>query len=289
MTSPLLVAPAYARLPVTDRAAAGQFAGDILGLPPGPATEDAACFRASQHQHDLSFVAPAEAAALGVELRDDAALEAAEAALTAAGFAPRRASADECRARHVDAALLAADRSGNAVDLVLRPHFNGRRCHLLRDSGITGLHGIGLRSTDLSGDLGFWQALGAVVSDYVGDIAYLRIDGHHHRIALHPAARPGILNVAFTVEGLDHVMQALYFAAERQVRVLQGPGRQAVSGLAFLHLAGPEGHIFTLLAGDDEIGPKPQRPRRFALTESSLCTWGSVCTDVPEWRAEAGR
>lgn len=289
MTSPLLVAPAYARLPVTDRAVAGRFARDILGLPPGPAAEDAACFRASQHQHDLSFVAPAESAALGVELRDDAALEAAEAALTAAGFAPRWASAAECRVRHVDAALLAADRSGNAVDLVLRPHFNGRRCHLLRDSGITGLHSIGLRSTDLAGDLAFWQALGATVSDMVGDIAYLRIDGHHHRIALHPAARSGILNVAFTVEGLDHVMQAHYFAGEHQVRVLHGPGRQAASGLVFLHLAGPEGHIFSLVTGNDEIGPKPHRPRRFPFTDEALCTWGSVCTEVPEWRTEAGR
>ncbi|TDP43993.1 VOC family protein [Zavarzinia compransoris] len=289
MTAPLLAAPAYARLPVADIAAAGRFARDILGLPPGPALDGIACFRASQRQHDLSFTGPEGIAALGVELRDEAALEAAEAALGAAGFAHRRAGAEECRRRLADAVLLTADRSGNAVDLVLRPHYGGRRCHLLRDTGILGLHSVGLRSTDPAGDLAFWQALGAGVSDHVGDIAYLRIDGRHHRIALHPARRPGLLNVAFAVEGLDHVMQASYFAAEHQVRVLHGPGRQAVSGLVFLHLAGPEGHIVSLVAGDDEIGPGPRRPRRFPFRADTLCTWGSLCTEVPEWQAEAGR
>ncbi|MDD3446218.1 MAG: VOC family protein [Zavarzinia sp.] len=287
MTEPTIVAPAYARLPVTDLALAGRFVTEFLGLPPGPAIEGGACFRASQRQHDLSFVTDAAATASGFECRDEAAFDRAAEALAGAGFPVRRADVGECAHRLVDAALLTRDRSGNAIDLVLRPHYNGRRCHLLRDTGIRFLHGIGLRSTDVEGDLAFWAALGAVVSDRVGDITYLRIDDHHHRIALHPADRPGVLNTVFAVESLDQVMQAYYHAAEHQIRVLHGPGREAVSGLVFVHLAGPDGTIFSLVSGNDDIGARQHRPRRFPFTTESLCTWGSVCTEVPEWRTEA--
>lgn len=286
MTVSTIAAPVYARLPVTDLSMAGRFVAEVLGLPPGPVIEGGTCFRASQRQHDLSLVTDGTAAACGFECRDEAAFEGAAETLGAAGFTVRRADASECAHRLVDAALLTRDRSGNAIDLVLRPHFNGRRCHLLRDSGIRCLHGFGLRSTDIDGDLAFWAALGATVSDRVGDIAYLRIDDRHHRIALHPAKRSGILNVVFAVESLDQVMQAHYFAAEHQIRVLHGPGREAVSGLVFLHLAGPDGAIFSLVTGDDVIDGRPHRPRRFPFATESLCTWGSVCTEVPEWRTE---
>ena len=289
MTAALLGAPAYVRLAVADLAAAGRYAQEILGLPTGPERPGFASFRASQHQQDLSFTDRADGAALAVELTDDGAFDRAEAALTARGFRHRRADEAECRERLVDAALLAADRSGNAIDLVLRPQFNGRRCHLRRDTGILGLHSVGMRSVDPAGDLAFWQALGAEISDQVGEITYLRFDDRHHRLALHPSACPGILNTAFEVEGLDHLMQAYYFAADHQVRVLHGPGRQAASGLMFLHLAGPDGHILSLVSGDDRPDLARHRPRSFALAAETLCTWGSLCTDVPEWQTGGGR
>lgn len=289
MTAALLGAPAYVRLPVADLTAAGRYARDILGLPAGPDLPGIACFRASQHQNDLAFTGPAQPAAIGIEVLGEDALALVELALANGGFRHRRADADECRERAVDAAVLAFDMSGNAIDLVLRPHCNGRRCHLLRDTGVQGLHSAGLRSTTLAGDLAFWQALDATVSDRVGEIVFLRLDDRHHRIALYPAERAGILNTAFAVEGLDHVMQAYYFAGDHQIRVLHGPGREAVSGLTFLHLAGPDGHIISLVTGDDGLASGPRRPRRFPLAADALCTWGSLCTDVPEWRVEAGR
>lgn len=282
------LAVAYVRLALADPEAAGRFVADILGLPPGPRIGATQCLRAGQHQNDLSLL-PLDAgpSACGIEFPDQPTLDAAAARLRDAGFDLVHADPDACRHRQVDACFLTLDGSGNAVDLVLRPHMNGRRCHLLRDSGITGLHGAALRSRDIQRDIAFWQAVGGRVADQVGDITYIGLDKAHHRIALHPSDGTGILYTAFAVEGLDQLMQASYFANDRQVRILQGPGRQPASGLVFLHLAGPEGTIFTLVTPPD-ASARPAVPRRFLRTVDGLCAWGSRCDAVPELQAEDG-
>lgn len=59
--------------------------------------------------------------------------------------------------------------------------------HPTTDAGVAGLLTIGLRARRIDDDLSFWvEGLGARVGDRVGDIAYLRLDAAHHRIALYP-------------------------------------------------------------------------------------------------------
>jgi 2,3-dihydroxy-p-cumate/2,3-dihydroxybenzoate 3,4-dioxygenase len=142
-----------------------------------------------------------------------------------------------------------------------------------------------MRSTDLGRDLQFWKALGAEVSDWVGDIAYLRIDGLHHRIALYPARRRGLLYAAFEVETLDNIMQNSYFMQERQIKIVQGPGREPCSKQIFLHVEGPDGIIFSYVNGMSELGPARRSARQFPLAPESLCDWGSESNDVPELSA----
>jgi 2,3-dihydroxy-p-cumate/2,3-dihydroxybenzoate 3,4-dioxygenase len=197
----------------------------------------------------------------------------------------KEATASECRGRYVQSALLTEDASGNRIDLVVRPTRSGRRYFPPRDAGIVEFHGVGLRSTDHARDLAFWRALGAEVSDWVGDIAYLRIDGLHHRIALYPSKRNGLLYAAFEVEALDQIMQNSYFMQESQIRIVQGPGREAASRQMFLHVEGPDGLIFSYVNGMAEIDGKPRLARQFPLNAASLCDWGSESKDVPELRA----
>src|SRR6516225_3844943 len=156
----------------------------------------------------------------------------------------------------------------------------------LRDPGIVQFHGVGLCATDHARDVAFWKALGAEVSDWVGDIAYLRIDGKHHRIALYPSQRNGLLYAAFEVESLDQIMQNSYFMQENQVKIIQGPGRQAASGQIFLHVEGPDGLILSYVTGIAEVSDKPRPPRQFPLTATSLCNWGSESKGVPELSAQ---
>ncbi len=272
----------YVRLAVEQPQPAAEFATRILGLQPVPA-EQALLFRSDHRYHTLSLVT-GTSSSIGLELADEAALDRVEAELQRDGFPVRRAGPTECRQRFVRDALIVQDASGNEIDLVLRPAQSGRRYFPSRDAGVIGLQGIGLCSAALKDDLRFWTAiLGAEISDWVGDITYLRFDHKHHRIALYPSERPGILYVSYGVESLDAVMQSHYFVQEHQIRIVHGPGREVASGQIFLRFEGPEGHLFSYTHGLNDIAPN-HHPRQFSAEALSLCEWGSECPTIPELR-----
>lgn len=283
---PLVVSVCYVRLSATELHASARFAADIFGLQRVAENNGEIAFRSDHRFRTVSFSnGPNDNSSIGIEVWDEPALDEIERRLRESGFATSRASPEDCQLRYVQAALLAIDGSGNRIDLVVRPRQSGRRYFPSRDAGITQLHGVGMRSTDLGRDLKFWKELGAEVSDWVGDITYLRIDGLHHRIALYPARRHGLLYAAFEVETLDNIMQNSYFMQERQIRIVQGPGREPCSKQIFLHVEGPDGVIFSYVNGMSEIGPVRRPARQFPRMPESLCDWGSESKDVPELSA----
>jgi 2,3-dihydroxy-p-cumate/2,3-dihydroxybenzoate 3,4-dioxygenase len=283
---PLVVSVCYIRLSASELHASARFAADIFGLQRVTEKNGEIAFRSDNRFRTVSFSNGASGeASIGIEVWDEQALDEIEKRLSRSGFASSRASASDCQRRYVQAALLAKDGSGNSVDLVARPTQSGRRYFPSRDAGITQLHGVGMRSTDPGRDLQFWKELGVEVSDWVGDITYLRIDRLHHRIALYPAKRGGLLYAAFEVETLDNIMQNSYFMQQRQIKVVQGPGRQPCSKQIFLHVEGPDGIIFSYVNGMSEIGPVCRPARQFPLVMESLCDWGSEAKDVPELSA----
>lgn len=283
---PLITSVCYVRFVVPEIHAASRFASDMFGLQPVSAGDGQVAFRSDSRFRTVSFSSNNEdASSIGIEVWSERALEEIEKRLAEWGFNTQRATPEECRHRHVSQALLTRDGSGNAIDLVLRPTQSGRRYFPSRDAGITRLHGVGIRSTNQQQDLKFWKALGAEVRDWVGEIAYLKLDGLHHRVALYPSLRNGLLYTAFEVESLDNIMQNNYFMQESQVKIAQGPGRQPCSEQIFLHVAGPDGIIFSYVNGMSEPGPMTRPARQFPLTVGSLCGWGSESNDVPELQA----
>jgi 2,3-dihydroxy-p-cumate/2,3-dihydroxybenzoate 3,4-dioxygenase len=282
---PLVVSVCYIRLSASELQASARFAADIFGLQRVAEQNGEIAFRSDSRFRTVSFSNGASGSSIGIEVWDEPALDEIEKRLNKSGFASSRASASDCQRRYVQAALLAKDGSGNSVDLVARPTQSGRRYFPSRDAGITQFHGVGMQSTDLERDLQFWKELGAEVSDWVGDIAYLRIDRLHHRIALYPAKQGGLLYAAFEVETLDNIMQNSYFMRERQIKIVQGPGRQPCSKQIFLHVEGPDGIIFSYVNGMSEMGPGHRPARQFPLVPESLCEWGSEAKDVPELSA----
>jgi 2,3-dihydroxy-p-cumate/2,3-dihydroxybenzoate 3,4-dioxygenase len=283
---PLVVSVCYIRIAASELHASARFAADIFGLQRVAEKNGEIVFRSDNRFRTLSISNGSSAgASIGIEAWDEAALDEIEQRLTKRCFVASRATPDDCRLRYVQAALLTRDGSGNSIDLVARPTQSGRRYFPSRDAGITQLHGVGIRSTDMARDLQFWKELGAEISDWVGDIAYLRIDGLHHRIALYPAQRHGLLYAAFEVETLDNIMQNGYFMQERQIKIVQGPGREPCSKQIFLHVEGPDGIIFSYVNGMKEIGPVRHQARQFPLASESLCDWGSEAKDVPELSA----
>jgi 2,3-dihydroxy-p-cumate/2,3-dihydroxybenzoate 3,4-dioxygenase len=126
--------------------------------------------------------------------------------------------------------------------------------------------------------LSIWSGvLGAQVSDWAGDAAYLRLDDAHHRIVLFPAARPGILSVEYAVEDVNLLMRNYYVLRDLQVAVLHGPGRRPASEQLFLTFAGPTDVLFSFVAEGAVAGAERRRPRQFPAGPAGLCSWGSEC------------
>lgn len=271
----------YLRLPVPDLAAAAAFATEIFGLQAGDRDEDHARFRSDARNYALCYSKTGDTAvALTVARAED--LDTAESRL--AKWSPVRLDTDACRIRQIKKGIAVKAPNGVTVELVWRPLTSGWRYHGPRDAGITGFQAVQLACTDISANEDFWtRGVGLEVSDWIGDTTFLRIDEAHHRVALYPSERDGVLGASWSVEGVNNVMQGWYFLQSRQVPVVHGPGRHAASEAVFVTAKGP-GDIYYSYAADTETGPQIaiRGPRQFSDTARSHCTWGSPCL-APEF------
>lgn len=273
----------YVRLPCDDLAVARAFALDVIGLQDAGTTGTTVRFRSNEHAYSLEFEQSDRTPmpVVGFEVRFTDQLEAAASMLARRGLVSRRATPEDCTAGLFEDGLGFCDHSGNAFELVVRPHDKAHRFFPSRDAGIAGLQRVALRSTAIDDDIALWSELfGFRATDYVGRAAYLALDHAHHRLALHPSARNGILNVGFAVEDMDHIMQHLYFLEQRQIRTLFGPGREPASGAATLVFEGPYGSAFSFGTGMRSVDAE-WRARQFADEPSSFCGWESP-NSIPE-------
>ncbi len=282
-----LAALCYARVPVSEPAAAAPFGEDVVGLQRGGNTAGEIRLRAGALAWSLALTDEVHGG-IGIEVTCEAALAEIAAALPRDGFICEWADQELCEQRGVARALLVRDASGNALELVLRPQISARRFFPPHDSGITGLQTIGLRSTNIERDVMLWtEVLGAWVADRVGDITYLGFDDAHHRIALYPSDRAGFLYIGFGVVDFDYLMQHNYRLEARQVRIVHGPGLEPASGASFVRFAGP-GDVAWSFVHSPAMAAR-RAPRQFALAAESLCDWGSICNDLPELNALTAR
>ncbi len=275
----------YVRLGTRNLPLAIDFAQRILGLQLIEKTDAQATFRSDFRDHTLVYEDgdPAQQC-VGLEVRTQAALDHAVAALGANGITTTGADAYALARRKARAMASFRDHSGNIFELVVRPETSGWRSFPSRDAGITGLAAVALRTTSNGADETLWTTLfNARVSDWVGDAAYLRFDDAHHRLALHPSNRAGVLAIEYAVEGLNQIMQAMYFLQAAQVKIVHGPGRRPTSEQIFLTFTGPDDVLFSYVAEGARVADDvAHRPRQFARKRLSFCSWGSE-SSVPEF------
>jgi 2,3-dihydroxy-p-cumate/2,3-dihydroxybenzoate 3,4-dioxygenase len=280
----------YVRLVAEDLGRAADFALRVLGLEPIDRTPDVATFRSDFRDYTLAFESHGGAGqSVAFEVRYSSGLDAALEGLARLGLATGRGTAEECARRKVKDMAWFTDFSGNRIELVVRPLNSGWRYFPSRDAGIKGLADVILRSTDVDKDLSIWTGvLGAEVSDWAGDAAYLRFDGAHHRVALFPASRAGILAVEYAVEDVNLLMRNHYALRDLQVPVVHGPGRRPASGQLFLTFAGPGDVLFSFVA-EGELDAQGRRARQFPAGPEGLCDWGSECKIAEFIDAAGGR
>jgi 2,3-dihydroxy-p-cumate/2,3-dihydroxybenzoate 3,4-dioxygenase len=275
----------YVRLRSEDVAQAADFASRVLGLQPIDRTPSLATFRSDDRDYTLSFGADSRLVqAVGLEVRYSSDLDAAQEALGKLGLSTGRGRADDCALRKVKDMLWFTDFSGNRFELVVRPLNTGWRYFPSRDAGVRGLADVLVRSTSVEKDISVWTGVfGAKVRDWAGDAAYLGFDGAHHRIALFPADRPGVLAVEYAVEDVNLLMRNQYALRDLQVPIVHGPGRRPASDQLFLTFAGPGDVLFSFVAEGMAMTPT-HRARQFPAGPEGLCGWGSDCR-VKEFNA----
>lgn len=277
------------RLRSSDLDASVRFATEIVGLELVRRDARRAYLRASAgRDHHLVYVrGDAGPDALAFEAGSRDALEGVAAALVRRGHALREASRAECDERYAEAVFALDDPSGNRLELVQGGPPTAA-CAYARGAGITSFSHVGLRSTNAPRDEAFWTgALGARVSDWIGEAPLLRLDGVHHRVALFPSGRPGVQHVNFQVAGVDELMRSFYFLRGRGVPIVFGPGRHPTSGAMFLYFQGPDGFVYEYSTGVSSIADEASHaPRRFPFAPSSFCMWGAR-PDIPEFRDAA--
>src|SRR4051812_33514102 len=225
----------YVRLVASDLGRAADFAQRVLGLEPIDRTPEVATFRSDFRDYTLAFESNGTSQSVGFEVRYSSDLDAALEGLAHLELKTGRGTAEDCARRKAKDMAWFTDFSGNRIELVVRPLNSGWRYFPSRDAGIKGLADVILRSTKVEKDLSIWTGvLGAEVSDWAGDAAYLRFDGAHHRVALFPASRAGILAVEYAVEDVNLLMRNHYVLRDLQIPVVHGPGRRPASGQLFV-------------------------------------------------------
>ena len=129
----------YVRLGTRNLPAAVDFAQRILGLQLIERNDEQATFRSDSRDHTLVYeVGDPMQQSVGLEVRTQATLDRAIAALAATGITATAAHAQALARRKARAMASFRDHSGNTFELVVRPQTSGWRYFPSRDAGVTG-------------------------------------------------------------------------------------------------------------------------------------------------------
>lgn len=271
----------YLRLPVPNLEAAAEYGSEVLGLKLEDRNDAALYFRSDARNHALCFIREGTAS-VAITVADRVELDRVFDQLVAAEFEPVWLNSDAAKSRQIKAGITVAAPNGVMVDVVWRPLTSGWPFHGPRPTGITGLQAVQMACTDVEANETFWtKGLGGTVSDWAGQAAFINIDGAHHRIAIYPSERDGVLGVTFGVEDTDHVMRNWYFMQARQLPVVHGPGHQPTSGARFVSTRGVGDILYSYATPMD--APEPTGPRQFPDAALSHCAWGSPSA-LPEFK-----
>lgn len=277
-TTPKIQELRYVRRRVADLDAACGFAVDAFGLMPQERTETEAMLRSDRRHYSLCLSTALDAA-VGLSVPREADLDAFAERL---GAAAAPIDGEDAERRRVKRGLSVAAPNGLRLELVWRHMECGWPYHGPRDTGLDDFASVQLASTRIGDDAAFWRdTLGLSVSDYAGEARFMALqgDGAHHRIALYPSQRDGLMGAAWRVGSVDYVMRHWHFLQKRQAPIIHGPGRQPTSGASFVTTQAPDGLLMSYATEMD--APPSAGPRQFADEPGSHCSWGS-----PTERAE---
>jgi len=276
---PLITSVCYVRLAVSEPSASARFMSDIFGLQ-----------RVADQDGEIgsaATIAFRTVSLAGIRRRrqhrcrglDDKGWEEIGRRLRDLGFKTRGKQRQANAAAYVQSALLAEDASGTHRSR-RPPSRRGRRYFPAPRRRHRRVSWRRLRTTDHIRDPRLLEGARRQRSATRRRHPYLRIDGMHHRVALYPSKRNGLLYAAFEVEALDQIMQNAISC--RKVRSGScRPRAPAASRQIFLHVEGPDGLIFSYVNGMAKLATGRGCEAIPASSDIAL-RLGSESKDVPE-------
>lgn len=221
---------------------------------------------------------------IGLELGHESDLEKIASRIQAYGRTSKQLGKAELLDSGARQGIEVEDPSGNRLLLLVGSQQTGRPCQSGQTHWLTHLCGVGLCCTALQDDVDFWtKVLDARVRDRVGDVTFLAIDDAHHRVALYPSDRSGVLYTSFAIPNVDALMRNYYILSDNKIDILQGPGKETVSGNLFIRFAGPDGQVFSLVKEESNIDWENHEARCLPLAPLSFCELGAPLERIPEF------
>ena len=255
----------YLEIEASDVGAWRTYATDVVGLAVAGSSDEALYLKMDERPFRFVIV-PGEADRLnsvGWEVPNEAALDAAEAELEAAGVAVERGTADEAAARRVRELIRFVDPGGSALELFCAPVQD----HTLFVSPVgvsrfvTGQLGMGhivLMTSAFEETLAFYtDVLGFRVSDWMMlgqmQLCFLHCNRRHHSVALGAADRSGLGHFMVEAGSIDDVGYALDRFQDHEIRIKQGLGRHSNDQMFSFYAATPGGFDIEFGYGGIEV------------------------------------
>lgn len=135
------------------------------------------------------------------------------------------------------------------------------------------------------------EMLGFRWSDWLGDaFIFMRCNVDHHTMNFMTAERRGLYHMAFELKDFAHMGRSCDIMAEKDVKILWGPGRHGPGHNIFTYHRDPDGNIIELFAEIDKMSNEalgyfdprphhtdsPQRPKVWQAGDmKTVNSWGT--------------
>ncbi|MEU2200215.1 3,4-dihydroxyphenylacetate 2,3-dioxygenase [Isoptericola sp. NPDC019482] len=247
-------------LAVTDLAASRDFYRDVIGLVVTAETDDAVYLRGleedAHHSLVLEQAAEAKAVCLGLRVRTDADVVAAERHFAATGVEHERVERP-----HQGPTLRFRDAVGTHVELTLSMDLVPRKMadfHDFRAGAPQRIDHFQAVTHDVRGATAFWTGLGMRMSEYTGQYredgtdelwgTWMEVKGNTHDLVFTNGRGPRLHHFAYTVPDATSLIHAADVTGSLGLghEIDRGPGRHGISNALFLYVRDPDQHRIEL-------------------------------------------
>ncbi|QTX04433.1 3,4-dihydroxyphenylacetate 2,3-dioxygenase [Agromyces archimandritae] len=247
----------HVSLGVTDLEASRDFYRDVIGLVVTEETDDAVYLRgleeAAHHSLVLERAAEAKAHRVGLRVRSDADIAAAEAHFAATGIHHRRVEKP-----HQGPTLQFTDPVGTRMELTSSMDVVDRRMQHYdeyRAGFPQRLDHYQVVTYDVQAATDFWTGLGMRLSEYTAKDgtdelwgSWMEVKGNTHDLVFTNGRGPRLHHFAYAVPDGSSLLHAADVAGSLGFgdEIDRGPGRHGISNALFLYLRDPDQHRIEL-------------------------------------------